>query len=533
MDTSTLEQLVVCGFEWTWLSGKPSSLLESQPILITKKDLADFEDEKRNGAAVASVDKTHLVSARWIHRLLRWRVETRGISPIPLHERTDVAYSRMFTFWMAISVNVLPFFTGLLGPLLYGLSTRDSCLVIFFINVLSTIPPAYFVTLGPKLGLRQTILAKYSFGQYLVIPIVLFNLVGLLGFNIISSILGGQTLSSITDGRMSWTVGIVIIAVIALVVSFMGYTVLHWYERLSWVPVLITFLITVGVGGKHLKNPVEFAPATAPVVLSFASAIAGFMVSYVCISADFACYMPPDAPSSHLGSKLLFWYTYFGLLIPTVVLQCLGAAVGACIPNVPSWQVGYENGSTGGLLAAMLSPIGGFGKFLLVLLSLSVTGSIAAGFYSLSLNFQVISPFLRRVPRCVLSIVGTAIVIPLAIAGGHRFFDTLSDFLGIIGYWTSAYGTILALEHFIFRHGNAAEYDVSTWDRASKLPYGVAAILSLAIAFGIAVPAMDQVWYVGPIAKTTGDLGFELAFVAALVVYPPLRWLEIRFSGHV
>ncbi|KAF8526197.1 NCS cytosine-purine permease [Hysterangium stoloniferum] len=500
----------------------------SQAVKDVEKDLSDLEDETRKHTTATSVDESYMVTAGWVPRLLSWGVETRGISPVPLHERTDVAYSRMFTFWMAINVNTPTFFTGLLGPLVYGLSTRDSCLVIFFMNALSIIPPAYFVTLGPKLGLRQTILARYSFGQYLIIPIVVVNLVGILGFNVLSSILGGQTLSSITDGRMSWTVGIVIVAVIALVVSFMGYTVLHWYERLSWIPVLITFLITVGVGGKHLKNPVEFAPATAPVVLSFASAIAGFMVSYVGGSADFSCYMPPDAPS-----KLLFWYTYFGLLIPTVVLQCLGAAVGACIPNVPSWQVGYENGSTGGLLAAMLSPIGGFGKFLLVLLALSVTGNIAAGFYSFSLNFQVISPFLLRVPRYVFSLVGTSIVIPLAVAGAHSFVDTLSDFLGIIGYWASAYATILALEHFIFRHGNVAEYDISAWNRASKLPYGVAAILSLAAGFGIAVPAMDQVWYVGPIAKTTGDLGFELAFVTALVVYPPLRWLEIRLSGRV
>jgi len=502
----------------------------SQAVKDEEKDLTGLQDKNgQNGTCtVTSGDESHMVNAGWAHRLLRGGVETRGISPVPLHEKTDVAYSRMFTFWVAMNANIATFSTGSLGPLVYGLSTRDSCLVIFFINILSTIPPAYYTTLGPKLGLRQMILARYSFGQYFVIPIVVINVVGLLGFNIINSILGAQTLSSITDGRMSWTVGIVIIAVVALVISFMGYTVLHWYQRFSWIPVVITFLIAVGVSGKDLKNPVEFAPATAPVVLSFASVIAGFMVSYVCISADFACYMPSDAPS-----KRIFWYTFFGLLIPVVILQCLGAAVGACIPNVPSWQAGYDSGSTGGLLAAMLSPLGGFGKVLLVLLALSVAGGIAAAFYSISLNFQIMSPILLIVPRYVFSIVGTAIVIPLAIAGARRFFDTLSDFLGIIGYWTSAYATILALEHFVFRHGNAAEYDISAWNRASKLPYGVAAILSLAIAFGIALPAMDQVWYVGPIAKTTGDLGFELAFVAALVVYPPLRWLEIRHSGRV
>lgn len=56
----------------------------------------------------------------------------------------------------------------------------------------------------------------------------------------------------------------------------------------------------------------------------------------------------------------------------------------------------------------MLSPTGDFGKFLMVLLALSVMGNIAATFYSISLNFQVIFPFLIKVPRYVFSILGTA-----------------------------------------------------------------------------------------------------------------------------
>lgn len=462
---------------------------------------------------------------RLVERLLQWGVETRGISPVPAEERTDVAYSRMFTFWVTMNINVLTFSTGSLGPLAYGLSRRDSCLVILFINILCIIPPAYFVTFGPRLGLRQMILARYSFGYYLVVLPVLFNLIGMVGFNILNTILGGQTLSSITNESMSWTVGIVIVALISLFISFMGYTVLHWYDRLAWIPVFIAFIVAVGVGGHDLTRPAQFPPATAPVVLSFASVIAGFIFTYVGLSSDFSCYLSPRAPKLRL-----FLYTYLGLLLPVVAIQCLGAAVGACVPNIPSWQAGYESGSVGGLLNAMLEPTGGFGKFLMVLLALSVTGNIAATFYSISLNFQIIFPPLLRVSRYVFCLVGTAIVIPLAIAGAHRFFDVLSNFLGIISYWPGPYTVILVFEHFLFRRGSTSNYDVSIWNRPSKLPYGLAAFLSLAVGFAVAVPAMDQVWYVGPIAKTTGDLGFELSFVVALIIYPPLRWLEIRVS---
>jgi hypothetical protein len=57
----------------------------------------------------------------------------------------------------------------------------------------------------------------------------------------------------------------------------------------------------------------------------------------------------------------------------------------------------------------MLRPTGNFGKFLTVLLSLSVTGNIAATFYSVSLNIQVFIPWLVIVPRYVFSLLATAV----------------------------------------------------------------------------------------------------------------------------
>lgn len=53
---------------------------------------------------------------------------------------------------------------GMLGPLSYNLSLRDSSLVILFFCMLSTVPPAFLAILGPKTGMRQMIQARYSFG---------------------------------------------------------------------------------------------------------------------------------------------------------------------------------------------------------------------------------------------------------------------------------------------------------------------------------------------------------------------------------
>lgn len=77
-------------------------------------------------------------------------------------------------------------------------------------------------------------------------------------------------------------------------------------------------------------------------------------------------------------------------------------------PLVPAWETGYTGGNVGGLIEAMLQPTGNFGKFLTVLMALSVTANIAATLYSGGLNLQIFIPALIVVPRYLFSLVVTA-----------------------------------------------------------------------------------------------------------------------------
>ncbi|KAL0579277.1 hypothetical protein V5O48_002731 [Marasmius crinis-equi] len=472
------------------------------------------------------LDRTANANA-FTRKLLTWGIEARGIHPVPEHKRTDTQYHKIFFIWFACNLNVLSFSAGTLGPLAFGLGVKASCLVILFFTLLCSLPPAYFATWGPKLGLRQMVQARYSFGYYGVIVPCVLNLVNMIGFCILNCILGGQTLASVADGRLSFVVGIVIIAVISLVVciSFCGYDVLNWYERLAWFPVLVVYVVALGVGGKNLYNVPPAEPVTASRVLSFASVIAGFVVTYSSLASDFTSYYRPDAPSWRI-----FLYTFLGLSVPIITVQCLGAAVAAAAPTVPSWE--SHTGTVGDLVLAMLGPVGNFGKFLTVLLALSATANITTTFYSISLNIQVFIPKLVVVPRYVFSIVAIAIVLPLAIAGAHRFYDTLTNFLSLIGYWASAYVAVVLLEHTFFRRRDFSKYDLSAWNVPSRLPTGVAALTAGVLSFGLVIPCMDQIWFVGPIAKQgAGDIGFEVAFVATGLLYLPFRALEMKMRG--
>jgi purine-cytosine permease-like protein len=66
------------------------------------------------------------------------------------------------------------------------------------------------------------------------------------------------------------------------------------YEKVTWVPVLITFIIALGVGGKHLFNPPPVEPATAADVLGFAGILAGFAITFSGLSSDFTTYYRSD-----------------------------------------------------------------------------------------------------------------------------------------------------------------------------------------------------------------------------------------------
>ena len=89
----------------------------------------------------------------------------------------------------------------------------------------------------------------------------------------------------------------------------------------------------------------------------------------------------------------------------------------------------------------------------------------------------------------------------------------------------------ICVEHLYFRKGDFTQYDIKYWNVPSRLPLGAAALGACALSFTLVIPSMSQVWYTGPIARTTGDIGFEVAFAATALLYIPLRHLEKRWRG--
>jgi len=198
----------------------------------------------------------------------------------------------------------------------------------------------------------------------------------------------------------------------------------------------------------------------------------------------------------------------------------------------------YNKSGIGGLLAAvMIPPLGGFGKFCLVVLALSIIANNCPNIYSVSLSLQLLARWTSRVPRFLWSFLGTLVYCAIAIPGYSAFESVLENFMLVIAYWLAIYEGISLSEHFIFRRGYSG-YAPETYMEPSKLPVGIAAVL--AFCFGImgAVLGMSQVWFKGPIgllcgaAPFGGDVGFLLAFGFSSVSFVFLRYWEKRYFGR-
>jgi purine-cytosine permease-like protein len=235
-----------------------------------------------------------------------------------------------------------------------------------------------------------------------------------------------------------------------------------------------------------------------------------------------------------LGSRLkIFLYMYAGFLLPSVPLLILGAAIGGAVPNVPAWNMAYHVTGVGGIMHEMLAPAGGFGKFVLVILAFSVIGNVAISMYSVALNLQMLLPFFAKVHRFLFVLVTMALMIPFAIRAAEEWEESLTNFLALIGYWAGCFDAVLIVELVAFRKLDYSTFEHSIWNVGSKLPPGIAAIGASLVSMALVVPGMAAPWYRGPIARTTGDIGFEMAFGVTALCYLAFRWVEVRWRGHL
>lgn len=473
----------------------------------------------------------------FLDRIFSMGVEARGIERVPDDERESKHALNNLFMWFSVNTVLTTLPIGVLAQEFFTLSLPHAIAVIFCFCALGAACSSFIATLGPLTGMRTMVISRYSSGMIGCSIFSFFNVLTQMGFSCTCVILGGQTLASINPGTLPLTVGIIIISILTLVICFFGYNFLHHYERWAWILLTIIFICLYALGGaagydinaqKELEDKGRDLTAD---ILSFGGIVFGSTIGWGPVCADYNCKLPAKTSSLYV-----FTLTFFGLLIPISFAEILGATL-MTIQN-PAYVSAFEDGGTGGLLAQVLARWHGFGKFILVLLALSVVANNVPNTYSAALSVQAFHRWLAYVPRAVWTVVVTVAYTIAAVAGREHFATILSNLLSILSYWCAFFFVILFLEHFLFRRpgGMLGGYDLDAYNDPKKLPIGIAAIVAGTAGVVGAVLGMDQTYYNSVISRKLGpygaDIGFELAAAFCLVVYPPLRYLEIKHFGR-
>lgn len=446
---------------------------------------------------------------------------------VPWHEQLTMAL-----LWASGTMNTSCFATGFLGWE-FGLSLKQAILITIFASILGGAITGYCATFGAATGLRQISVSRYSFGWWPNKLVALLNSIQQMGWAAVSCITGGLALTAVSDGHVSLILGIVILAVVALAISFIGLNAILVYERYAWIIFFIIFMIIFGETGRYADNTTPAADTGLTLsgsLLSLLAIVYGSSASWGTMASDYYAHYP-----ANVSRVKVFLMTTFGIAIPTSIGMLAGCVVASSLNNRADWADIYKNEGLGYLIQAMLYPHG-FAKFLLTLLVLSGINTNVISIYSAAISFQQLSRPFARIPRFLWTLFCFACILALAIGGRANLAAYLQNFLSLLGYWCTSYAVILFEEHYIFRKGNFDNYDLEGWNDPARLPLGIGA----GVAFGLGVIAwcmgMDETWYIGPVAKLIGDYGGDVAnqmtFVVTAVTFVPARWLELKYFGR-
>lgn len=226
-------------------------------------------------------------------------VESEAIDRKLPDERQPLTWKSTLTMsllWASGTMNISCFATGFLGWE-FGLSLKQSILICIFGSLLGGAVSGFSATLGPATGLRQISIGRYSMGWWPNKIIAALNTIQQIGWSAVACITGGLALQAVSNGSIPIAVGIIIIAVLSLAVSFVGLKVILIYERYAWAIYLIIFLIIFGETGRFTDNrtPSDLTGADlSGTVLSLLAIVYGSSASWVTIASDYYVLYPVD-----------------------------------------------------------------------------------------------------------------------------------------------------------------------------------------------------------------------------------------------
>ena len=399
-------------------------------------------------------------------------------------------------FWSHFCTNCAPV-TWVLGALVIGigLDFRTGLLALVIGNVLGALPVGLNSLLGPRTGLTQIEISRFSFGRLgtrLPATVNWVTAVGWDAVNNVPSVLALVALAAYVHLTLPFWIGLSVLVAIQLTASIYGHHVVQVLAKYVCYLLIVVFAITGVVailkGGSLAAARGPITPAMFVLAVSM---VAGFDIGFAPYSSDYTRYLPRDTKPA-----TIFALSFGGLVLSSFLLELCGLLTASRLHDL----------SPAGVIDGIAAMTGPFGPVALVAIAVS-----AVAINSINDNtaaYSLISTGVR-IPRHVSAVVTSLCGFALAVAGAGKFAELFSNYLVLLLYWIAPWAGIVLTDWLLFR------------GRRPARPWGAgAAIFAVVTPLTIALFSATEI-YTGPVAKLLGgtDIGFFVGFFAASGAY--------------
>jgi nucleobase:cation symporter-1, NCS1 family len=448
-------------------------------------------------------------------------VEQYTIRPIPQDKRFGTARS-LFPFWFTANSSAFTVVLGAVGVEL-GLGVVPSIIAIVLGAAVGGVFMAYHSAQGPKLGLTQLTQSRAQFGFFgALLPNFVIWLI-FLGYVVGENVLAGQAFAGFA--HITYAEGVAVTAFVTWIVVFLGYRVLHDFNKVVAVLSLVFFVILLVRLIQHTSGVhVDTTSFSFPAWLLFFSVNVSGQVGWAPYVSDYSRYLP-----SRTSLRQTFWYTYGGSVLSAVTFAILGVVAGEiALKDLESNTVGY--------LAGLLP--GAIWLVTIVLLLAIVAGNAINVYSPLLTGVAIVSKDGGAAPGAVVRGAGTGLILAvtgyLATVVSANFVLDVSDFISFLLYIVVPWSAINLVDYYFVRRGN---YDIdaifSPGGRYGSVNWRTIAVFLVGIA--VEIPFMNASYpqFEGPVASALSgaDISWLVGFLVAGGLYYLVTPRQTRASA--
>lgn len=412
--------------------------------------------------------------------------------------------SQLFTLWLASNLTIADYALGFL-PVSLGVSLTSMIVALLVGNILGSLVLAASVAMGPKMGLPQMFISRWSFGRRGNYVFAALNWISTVGWFTVNVILGTFALQ-ILFPSMPFYIGAVVTVVAEVLLAIYGYDIIHGFEKVMAVVLGALFaLATVFVLLQQFQVIASYSPkplggsGLAVVAITLAASFS-YVMSWSPYGADYSRYLPENTPTraslvpSFLGAFIAsFWLEVFGALVAII-------ASGASNP-----------------ISALPSALGALGLVTVIAVALGGVAANVLNIYTNALSALVLD---IKAKRWMVVVVGGFVGFLLALYGAANFGRFYEQFLLLLDYWITPWFGILAVDFFVLKRTSFASMDqIPAFLSRGIVSYVIGIVVSIAF-----IPSIEYVGYTGPLAALFGgaDFSYFVSFLSSIALYSAL-----------